>query len=122
MSGDMFQAAECREPCFRRAVGMVDHVIQFQGSTGQGPGFVKNDIADMSDALEHIAPFDQQTAFGGNPSGNQNSSRGRQPEGAGAGDDQDRSRGEPGGMSSGNLPVPVKLGQQCQPEHHPDEP
>ena len=55
MSGNMFQAAECREPCFRRAVGMVDHVIQFQGSTGQGPGFVKNDIADPSDAFEQCS-------------------------------------------------------------------
>ena len=58
MSGDMFQMAEWREPCFCRAVGMVGHDIQFQGSTGQGPGFVKNDIADRSDALEHITPFD----------------------------------------------------------------
>ena len=101
---------------------MVDHVIQFQGSTGQGPGFVKNDIADPSDALEHIAPFDQQTAFGGNSPGNQNGIRGRQSEGTGTGDDQHRCRGESGGMSSGNRPVPVIPGQQSQPEHHPDEP
>ena len=70
-----------------------DDVDQLHLPGGDGAGLVEDDGVDHPGRLEHLGALDQHADLGAAASADQEGGRGRETQGAQAGDDEDRDRG-----------------------------